>query len=402
MASVDDLCRSYLDLKYHFDPSAASSAGLVSHDARLGRFDAETAQAHLVGTSRRSPTRSRSWSPTSCRPRSTAPRCWARSAARSSGWSTSGPTSAIRPSGSPICSRVSTPSWPAANGAAGGRAPAALERLRAIPEFLDAARDTLDEPPSVFVETALGMLGGGGELVVQLVAALDGDVPEMRDELRQAGQQALEALKSFGAALRDEIEPARRSPRLRGRRGAVQPPAPSRARAGVRRARALALRAAPAGGDRGRARRGGRAGWGGPGARWWRSSAATRPSPTPCSASTGPSWIGRTRSWTERDLVSIPREPVEVVPTPAFMLGLVPVRRVRAAADLPLASDRPVLRHAARYLAAARDGGAPAPGPLPARDPGHGGARGVSRAPPAAGHRAGARPPRCAGTCGRR
>ena len=49
MASVDDLCRSYLDLKYHFDPSAASSAGLVSQDARLGRFDAETVLAHLAG-----------------------------------------------------------------------------------------------------------------------------------------------------------------------------------------------------------------------------------------------------------------------------------------------------------------------------------------------------------------
>src|SRR5688500_1780383 len=47
MASVDDLCRSYLDLKYHFDPAAASSAGLVSHDARLGRFDAETTREHL-------------------------------------------------------------------------------------------------------------------------------------------------------------------------------------------------------------------------------------------------------------------------------------------------------------------------------------------------------------------
>ena len=42
MASVDDLCRSYLDLKYHFDPAAASAAGLVSHDSRLGRFDTGT------------------------------------------------------------------------------------------------------------------------------------------------------------------------------------------------------------------------------------------------------------------------------------------------------------------------------------------------------------------------
>ena len=46
-SSVDDLCRSYLDLKYHFDPASASSAGLVSADSRLGRFDVETTREHL-------------------------------------------------------------------------------------------------------------------------------------------------------------------------------------------------------------------------------------------------------------------------------------------------------------------------------------------------------------------
>ena len=46
-SSVDELCRSYLDLKYHFDPASASSAGLVSADSRLGRFDVETTREHL-------------------------------------------------------------------------------------------------------------------------------------------------------------------------------------------------------------------------------------------------------------------------------------------------------------------------------------------------------------------
>ena len=36
MPSVDELCRSYLDLKYHFDPAAASAAGLVAQDAPAG------------------------------------------------------------------------------------------------------------------------------------------------------------------------------------------------------------------------------------------------------------------------------------------------------------------------------------------------------------------------------
>jgi hypothetical protein len=48
MAGVDELCRSYLDLKYHFDPAAASAAGLTSHDGRLGSFDRASTRAHLA------------------------------------------------------------------------------------------------------------------------------------------------------------------------------------------------------------------------------------------------------------------------------------------------------------------------------------------------------------------
>src|SRR3954465_9251543 len=48
LSQVDDLCRSYLDLKYHFDPAAGSAAGRVELDARLGSFDAEATRAHLA------------------------------------------------------------------------------------------------------------------------------------------------------------------------------------------------------------------------------------------------------------------------------------------------------------------------------------------------------------------
>src|SRR5687768_11290344 len=49
MPAVDELCQSYLDLKYHFDPAAASAAGLVAHDARLGNFDLESTREHVAG-----------------------------------------------------------------------------------------------------------------------------------------------------------------------------------------------------------------------------------------------------------------------------------------------------------------------------------------------------------------
>ncbi|MFL5510973.1 MAG: DUF885 domain-containing protein, partial [Gemmatimonadales bacterium] len=63
-------------------------------------------------------------------------------------------------------------------------------------------------PPSVFVDTALAMLPGGGQLVAQVVAGFGGGTGEFADELRQAGEQALKALVEFGTALRDRIEPA--------------------------------------------------------------------------------------------------------------------------------------------------------------------------------------------------
>ena len=48
ISSVDGLCRSYLDLKWHFNPSDASLAGAAAHDARLGTFDPESMRAPLA------------------------------------------------------------------------------------------------------------------------------------------------------------------------------------------------------------------------------------------------------------------------------------------------------------------------------------------------------------------
>jgi uncharacterized protein (DUF885 family) len=72
---------------------------------------------------------------------------------------------------------------------------------------MDSARTTIAEPPSVFVETALSMLGGGGELIAQVVGVFSGAAPGLAGELERAGQAALQSLVGFGAALKDEIEP---------------------------------------------------------------------------------------------------------------------------------------------------------------------------------------------------
>ena len=206
MPSVDELCRSYLDLKYHFDPAAGSSAGLVAHDGRLGDFTADAVRAHIAAlrsvagaveeldiaelqdevdrTALLGELRGTFYRLEHERPHQRNPVFWVNHLFQ-------GLYAVLARS----------------DGAAGGRAPAALERLRAVPGFLDAARATLAEPPSVFVDSALAMLGGGGELIVQLAATLGAEAPGLADDLRAAAGAALEGLKRFGTALRDEIEP---------------------------------------------------------------------------------------------------------------------------------------------------------------------------------------------------
>ena len=323
MASVDDLCRSYLDLKYHFDPAAASSAGLVSHDARLGRFDAETTREHLSAlravagaieelesddlqaeidrTALLGEIRSSAFRLEHERPHVRNPAFW---------------LSHVFQGLYAILSRR--------NGAIAARAPAALERLRAIPGFLATARDSLDEPPAVFVDTALGMLGGGGELVVQLVAALDPEVPELRADFQDAAGKALEALKRFGTALRGEIEPAadphafavgeeQFSRRLHHEHALVAG-APELWRYGLHlQEETEAELAALASRLDGRS---------------WREIVEELRGDAPepeALLGVYRAELDRAHAFVaDRDLVSVPRDPVDVVPTPGFMLALVP------------------------------------------------------------------------------
>ncbi|HEX6669607.1 MAG TPA: DUF885 domain-containing protein [Gemmatimonadales bacterium] len=323
MASVDDLCRSYLDLKYHFDPAAASSAGLVSHDARLGRFDAETTREHLSAlralagaveelesddlqaeidrTALLGELRNTIHRLEHERPHVRNPAFW---------------LSHVFQGLYAIVSRR--------DGAVAGRTPAALERLRAVPAFLDVARNTLDEPPSVFVDTALGMLGGGGELVVQLAAALERESPELGADLRSAAGEALEGLKRFGTALRDEVEPAadphafavgeEQFSRRLHHEHALSAGAPELWRYGLHlQEETEAALAALAGTMNGRP---------------WRDLVEELRGDIPESDALLPVYraeLDRAHAFVEeRELVSLPQDPVDVVATPGFLVALVP------------------------------------------------------------------------------
>jgi hypothetical protein len=205
LSQVDDLCRSYLDLKYHFDPAAASAAGRVELDARLGSFDPETTRAHLAAL------RSIGGAAEELEP-AELPDEIDRTALLGEIRTTLSRLEHEQPN-------VKNPSFWLAHLFQGlyavlarrepepaARVPAVVARLNAAPAFLDGARATLEEPPSVFVDTAIGMLGGGGELIAQVVGVFGRAAPHLSGELTRAGEAALRALVGFGAVLRDEIE----------------------------------------------------------------------------------------------------------------------------------------------------------------------------------------------------
>lgn len=207
MTAVDDLCRSYLDLKYHFDPASASAAGLVSQDGRIGSFDTETIRTHIAAL------RSLTGAVEELEPdelHQEIDRTALLGEMRTTIFRLEHEQPHLRNPGFWLSHLLQglyallsrhEPDFPS-------RVPAVLARLEAAPAFLDLARETLDAPPPVFVDTTLSMLGGGGQLIAEIVTAFASAAPGVADPLKQAGQSALQALVAFGTALRHDIEPS--------------------------------------------------------------------------------------------------------------------------------------------------------------------------------------------------
>ena len=387
-------------------PAAASAAGLVAHDGRLGQFDAGDGARARGGApvGGRRGRRARGRRPAGRdRPDRAAGRdpehhlpAGARAAARAEP-DLLGQPSVPGPLRRALRRHERRGRRP---GARGARAAPGGPRRSSTPRA-----STLDEPPSVFVDSALAMLGGGGELVVQLAGGARRRSAGAAGRARAAAAgQALEALKRFGTALRDEIEPdadphafaigeeqfARRLHFEHARRG--------------RRARALALRTPPAGGDH-------------------------RPSSSALAAELGP------RPWRELvdelrndapdagELLDVYREELDRARDVRGRAGpgggagragggRAPRRRSsrRWCRSRPTSRRRSISAPSAgRFYVTPPDPSLPAEvvGPaaaraLPPRHPGDGGARGLSGPPPPARHRAGARARRCGAISGRR
>ena len=79
------------------------------------------------------------------------------------------------------------------------RARQAISKMHAIPRLLESARDNIKAPPRVFVENAIGMLGGVEELLsrdLQLAFAGAGDAA-LRQQLATAAREAARSIGEY-------------------------------------------------------------------------------------------------------------------------------------------------------------------------------------------------------------
>lgn len=205
MSAIDELCRSYFDVRWHFDPAAASAAGRTEQDGRLGRFDANSVRELLAAV------RSLAGAAEELEvddPQEEIDRTTLIDDMRVLGFRFDyeqphrrNPAFWVRHLRDAFVSVLGRPDDAAGAGVV-------AERLRDIPPFLDAAISTLDRPPAIFTDTALSLLGNAGEVVVEANRRYGLLAPELKEGLDAATVAALSSLKSFGLALNQRITPS--------------------------------------------------------------------------------------------------------------------------------------------------------------------------------------------------
>ncbi len=204
MSATTDLYQGYLDLRWHFDPAAASGLGLTAHDHRLADYSADRMREHLTA--------------------------FKSIAGAAEQLEVEDPEEEIDRTAFLDEVRVTIarferekphvhdPSFwlghlygafqsllRRRNGADAARARALLGRLQATPGFLDAARATLKDPPRVFLDTAAQLAEVGPRLLSEVARVARQCAPDIAETIDEALGEADTALSRFSLALGGEL-----------------------------------------------------------------------------------------------------------------------------------------------------------------------------------------------------
>jgi uncharacterized protein (DUF885 family) len=205
MTATADLYRSYLDLRWHFDPAAATAQGVPAHDDRLGDYSVGAMREHLAAFKAIAAALEQSEVEDPQdeidrtafldelritvarfeqeRPHVHDPSFWLGNLYHAF-------QSLLR-------RRDDTPEE---------KARGLLGRLKATPGFLKAARETLRDPPRVFLETAQALASAGPRLLVDVARIAREADPRLAAAIDDAMAEAEAALIRFGIALRSELQ----------------------------------------------------------------------------------------------------------------------------------------------------------------------------------------------------
>lgn len=202
---LQELTQSYLDLRWHLDPVAATQAGVQNYDDRYGRYTPEALAPHFAALK---------------------PLAAALEEAAADRLDDEIDRTALL-NEIRVCLRRFERERPQAKNPEfwlshllgglhclllrGDRSPeqkarALAGRLEEVPRLLDDARATLVEPVRVFVETALRMNEGGLLLVKEIGATVSAQAPAHAERLAAAAESAAAALAAFDHDLERWLE----------------------------------------------------------------------------------------------------------------------------------------------------------------------------------------------------
>lgn len=203
MSLSDELCRSYLDLRQHFDPAQATLEGIAGFDHQLGQFDAASVRQHLAAfraleagieeldagdaaeeidrTALLDDVRVMIFRLQHERPHEQSPAFWMLHLCRAL-------QGLLRH-----------------EGGVRHRGAAATARLAAVPAFLAAAEKTLEAPAAPLRDIALSLTGPAADLATRLVKELGRAMEDGGAALERAAADGEAAIARFRLALDTDL-----------------------------------------------------------------------------------------------------------------------------------------------------------------------------------------------------